>query len=318
LSELLENAYWLSLVTKDRLITIPRIERVFKQYNSLAPLWNESVDFLRDLGLSDGEIRKFLQFRLSFKAEDFTRLAEKLKHENIAVVRYVDPTYPKLLKDFGDYYIKPPILLLVKGSLEKLSNGVAIVGTRECSFYGHMMARRLARSIAKEGYFIVSGLARGVDTEAHCGALEASAGRTIAVLPWLDRIYPEENIKLSRDIERRGAIISEYYSPPFESSSNQAKAAFVIRNRITSGLCRCVILIESGMSGGTYRQATIAKEQGRKVFALKPRKENKEAFEGFKKFVEMGATPIESAKPVIEFMKQYPSAKGKEKKIDSF
>jgi predicted Rossmann fold nucleotide-binding protein DprA/Smf involved in DNA uptake len=112
--------------------------------------------------------------------------------------------------------------------------------------------------------------------------------------------------------------VSEYYSPPFEhSASQQARAAFVIRNRITSGLTRCVILVESGSSEGTYRQAIIARDQGRKVFAVKPRRDNRVATEGFKKFIEMGATPIESAKPVLEYLKQY-SSKVKEKRIDSF
>jgi DNA processing protein len=245
-------------------------------------------------------------------------MEEKLKEQKIAIIRYVDPEYPPILKDFGEYHIRPPLVLLVKGSLANLGDGVAIVGTRECSFYGHSMARKLAKTIATAGYFVASGLARGVDTEAHCGALEAPSGKTVAVLPWLDKIYPEENVKLAQDITKKGALISEYYSPPFEHSSTQARAAFVIRNRITSGLSRCIILIESGMSGGTYRQAIIAKEQGRKIFALKPKRENKDALEGFNKFIEMGATSIESAKPVLDYLKQYQSTKVKEKRIDSF
>lgn len=318
MNETSEAAYWLSLVPKDRLISIPKIEQVFYKYNSIEPLWKEKPDFLLNLGLNENQVKKFLEFRLSFKPEYFQRLEEKLKEQKIAIIRYVDPEYPRILKDFGEYYIKPPLVLLVKGSLNKLGDGVAIVGTRECSFYGHTMARKLARTIAKAGYFVASGLARGVDTEAHCGALEAPSGKTIAVLPWFDKIYPEENVKLAQDIAKRGALVSEYYTPPFENSSSQARAAFVIRNRITSGLSRCVILIESGMSEGTYRQALIAKEQGRKIFALTPRKKNKEALAGFNKFMEMGATSIESAKPVLEYLKQYQSTKVKEKRIDSF
>jgi predicted Rossmann fold nucleotide-binding protein DprA/Smf involved in DNA uptake len=92
----------------------------------------------------------------------------------------------------------------------------------------------------------------------------------------------------------------------------------VLRNRITSGLSRCVILIDSGESEGTYRQAIIAQKQGRKIFALKPRRENKEALKGFNKFIEMGATSIESTKPVLNYLKRFKSTTLKEKRIDSF
>ena len=164
----------------------------------------------------------------------------------------------------------------------------------------------LPRTIAKAGYVIYSGLARGIDTEAHCGALEAKNGKTVAVLPWLseENFYPEENIPLALDIARNGAVLSEYYDPPrsYPCAPN-ARAAFVIRNRITSGLARCIILVESGSTGGTYRQATIARDQGRKMFAVKPKSDNKVALEGFKQFMAMGATPIESAKPVLQYLK---------------
>ena len=228
-----------------------------------------------------------------------------LTSKNIKIIRYVDDNYPALLKDIGHYNIKAPSLLLLKGNATALSEGVAIVGTRECSFHGHTMARKLARTIAKAGYVIYSGLARGIDTEAHCGALEAR-GRTVAVLPWLSdkEFYPEENFNLIHDITKKGAIISEYYDPPREQPSQRAPAAFVLRNRIISGLARCVILVESGKSAGTYRQAAIAKDQGRRMFAVKPKKDNKIALEGFNQFVKLGATPIDCAQPVLEFLKQ--------------
>ncbi len=164
-----------------------------------------------------------------------------------------------------------------------------------------------------------SGLARGIDTEAHCGALEAPHGKTVAVLPWLSEkeFYPEENFKLALDISRNGAILAEYYEPPRVVPSLNAKAAFVLRNRITSGLAQCVVLVESGATGGTYRQATIAKDQGRKIFAVKPKTDNKTAIEGFKQFIDMGAESIESATPVLRFLKRN-SRNEKEKRIDSF
>ncbi len=312
--------YWLALMGKDRLVPIHGVEEAILKYNSISELWTEKPEFLRTLGLSDNEIKRFVEFRTSFKLEHYQRSLENLVKQNFHIVTYVDPDYPPTLKDNGNYYIKPPLAFLVKGSVKNIGEGVAIVGTRECSFYGHMMARKLAKTIAKAGYFIAAGLARGVDTEAHCGALEAPSGKTIAVLPWFDKIYPEENVKLAVDIAKNGAVISEYYNPPFENSRSPsyAKAAFVLRNRIISGLSRCIILVESGVTGGTFRQASIAVEQGRKLFAVKPKSENKEAFEGFKKFVEMGATSIQSAKPVLQFLESKNFKPIKEKKIDHF
>jgi DNA processing protein len=313
-------AYWLALIEKSRLLPIATIEQIFKRFNSIEPLWTEGTDFLKSLSLSDNEIRKIIQYRNSVEIEHFNSLSESLANEGIQVIRYVDEEYPKLLKEFGEYHIGPPLALLVRGSLKQAAEVVAIVGTRECSFYGHMMARKIARTVAKAGYIVASGLARGVDTEAHCGALEAPRGKTYAVLPWMEmkEFYPPENIKLASDIMAKGALISEYYLPPRELPASRAPAAFVIRNRIISGLSRCVILIESGLSGGTFRQATIALKQGRKVFALRPKQKNKEALEGFLKFLEMGATPIDDAKQVLDYLRRQPSTAKKEKRIDSF
>lgn len=309
--------YWLALAAKSAL-PIPKLEAIFNNHHSLEPLWTENVDFLRCEDFNDSEIRKILEYRLSVKINYYQTLTKTLESKEIKIIRYVDNDYPSILKDFGNYHIKPPLAFLLKGSVDALDEGVAIVGTRECSFHGHMMARRIARTIAKAGYIIYSGLARGVDTEAHCGALEASYGRTVAILPWLSEqdFYPEENINLAADITKKGAILSEYYEPPRVHPSLNARAAFVIRNRITSGLARCIILVESGATGGTYRQASIAKDQGRKMFAVKPKSDNKRAMEGFKQFIEMGATPIESAKPVLEFLSLNSGVKIK--RIDSF
>jgi DNA processing protein len=305
---------------KDKLIPIPAVEESIRKYHCISELWNITPESLRGLGLTDNETKKFMDFRRSFDLSYFQKSLEKLAKENFGIVTYVDRDYPLLLKDNGKYHINPPVAFLIKGSMRNLTDGVAIVGTRECSFHGHMMARKLAKSIARAGYFVAAGLARGVDTEAHCGALEAPSGKTIAVLPWFNKIYPEENIKLAMDIAKNGALISEYYMPPFENSRSQsfAKAAFVIRNRIISGLCHCIILVESGVTGGTFRQASIAAEQGRQLFAVQPKSDNKEALEGFKKFVEMGAIPIESAKPVLQYLENSNFKCIKEQKIDYF
>lgn len=311
-----ETAYWLALVSKGSLRP-ELIERIFSKYNSIENLWKDSIDSFRQMHFTESEIKKILELR-KVDMHYFSKINDIIKENGIKVLRYVDNTYPSILKNFGNYHIRPPLALMIKGSIENISDGAAIVGTRECSFFGHTMARSLARTIARKGYVVYSGLARGVDTEAHCGALEAKNGKTVAVLPWLSQedFYPEENIPLASDIAKRGAILSEYYDPPkAHPAAFNARAGFVIRNRITSGLARCIILVESGSSGGTYRQATIAKDQGRKMFAVRPKSDNKVALDGFKMFVKMGATPINSAKPVLDYLRENSK---KTKEIDKF
>jgi len=132
-------------------------------------------------------------------------------------------------------------------------------------------------------------------------------------------VYPSENNELSKDIIARGALLSESYFSPKSRMGKLNRARFVERNRITSGLSRCVIAVESGKEGGTVHQVRIALSQGRKVFTVKPKGSNKRAKEGYKLFVEMGATPIRSAKPVLDFLKKSSSQTAfEEKRIDSF
>jgi len=234
-------------------------------------------------------------------------------------LRYVDKIYPTSLKDLGKSLDGPPLVLLHKGSLYNFDDCVAIVGTRESSHYGHVMARKLAKTIAKSGYTIVSGLARGTDTEAHCGALEVPRGKTIAVLAWMNPIYPPENVELAKDIVARGTLLSESYLKPSSKFGRLTPGKFVERNRITSGISRCVIAVESGKEGGTVHQVRIALSQGRKVFAVKPKSGNQRAKEGYKIFLDMGATPINSAKPVLDFLKKSTAQKTfEDRKIESF
>lgn len=192
----------------------------------------------------------------------------------------------------------PPLVLLHKGTALNFNNCVAIAGTRNPSLYGRIMAEKLARSIAAKGYTIVSGLARGIDEWAHCGALEASKGRTIAVLPWIHPTYPQEHENLLEDILRRGAMVSELFEQPHDKS---APSRFIERNRITSGLSKCVVAVESDAEGGTVQQVRIALSQNRKVFALKPKGSDR-AKRGFKTFIDMGATPFEKPKEVLIFL----------------
>jgi DNA processing protein len=314
--------YWLAISDKKWVISPTKVEKIYNEHHSIAPLWNAEPEDLRKLGMNDSAISGFMKYRQSIlHTEEFQKLITSSEREGIRIIRFVDPEYPQLLKsavDNSHAFQEPPLILFHKGNLLNFENCVGIVGTRECSHYGHMMARKLGFAVAKLGYTVVSGLARGVDTEAHCGALEAPGGKTISVLAWIKYIYPSENAELSKDIEARGALLSERYAPGLKFSKT-APGNFVERNRIISGISRCIIAIESGPEGGTVHQVKIANAQGRKVFAVKPKKKNKRAMEGFKLFMDLDATPIDSIRPVKEFLQRHiPATKLKDKKIDAF
>ena len=166
-----------------------------------------------------------------------------------------DDTYPSLLKQIYD----PPHLLYALGSGAPDTKSVAIVGSRRDTRYGRSQAFSIARDLASAGITVISGLARGIDTAAHEGAL-AGGGRTVAVLGCgIDRIYPEENKPLAaKIIEHGGAVISE-----FPLNSEPLAHHFPIRNRIISGMSAAVLLIEGGEKSGTMITANYAAEQGR-------------------------------------------------------
>lgn len=314
-----DSIYWLALQERHWLVPALKVEQVFNQFGSLEQLWKADPSDLYSLGLSETSVSNFLRYRNSVRFEDYERLVQILASHKVRLLRYVDKDYPFALKDLGKASDGPPLVLFHKGSIVDFSDCVAIVGTRECSHYGHVMARKLGKTIAKSGYTVISGLARGIDTEAHCGALEAPRGRTIAVLAWMDPIYPAENVELAKDIMARGALLSERYFRPSSKFTKLAPGKFVERNRITSGLSRCIIAVESGKEGGTVHQVRIALTQGRKVFVVKPKSGNQRAKEGYKIFLDMGATPISSAKQVLDFLRKSSGQKTLEdKRIDSF
>ncbi|MEJ7709361.1 MAG: DNA-processing protein DprA [Pyrinomonadaceae bacterium] len=173
-----------------------------------------------------------------------------------------DGTYPALLKETPD----PPLALYVKGDWVDCFEApcVAIVGSRRCSSYGQNAARLLARDLASRGVVIVSGLARGVDAAAHRGAIE-NGGRTVAVMgTGLDDIYPRDHAGLAKEIlEKGGALVSEFPlgTPPVPQN-------FPYRNRVISGLCLGVVLIEAAENSGSLITARLGLEQGREVFAV--------------------------------------------------
>lgn len=191
----------------------------------------------------------------------FKYIKKKVKIIEIKTITINSKEYPYLLKHIPN----KPNKLYVLGNLENLNKkGVTIVGSRQCTKYGRNIGNKLAYMLSKRGYVIVSGLAIGIDTSAHIGALKAK-GRTIAVLAHgLNHIYPKQNKKLAIEIlKHNGTIISEY---PINAQIKREN--FVNRNRIMSGLTEKTIVVEAEEKSGSLVTANLALEQGRDVYAV--------------------------------------------------
>ncbi|MBT5903836.1 MAG: DNA-protecting protein DprA [Opitutaceae bacterium] len=190
---------------------------------------------------------------------DLEREEERLVHAKARFVTCRDENYPALLRELYD----PPIGLYQKGDYEFIRPGVAVVGSRKTTLYGQKVARTLARELTQAGFCIVSGLARGIDTAAHEGSLEAG-GPTVGVLgTGMDIIYPPENLDLYRQVKAHGAVVSEF---PFGRRAD--RQSFAMRNRIVAGMSVAVVVVESDKAGGSMITARFAGEQGRQLFAV--------------------------------------------------
>lgn len=212
--------------------------------------------------------------------------------EEIKKIQINDKDYPSLLRKIQ----QPPRALYIKGEIPK-GPCFAIVGTRRCSAYGKQIALEIAGDLTQAGFVIVSGMAKGIDTYSHKACLEAS-GKTIAVLgTGIDEksIYPQENLKLAQEIvKNNGCIISEY-SPGMPGY----RANFPRRNRIISGLCLGVLVIEAKIRSGALITARWAKQQKRKVFAV-PGSIHSLNSKGPHILIKKGAVLVENANDILK------------------
>jgi len=257
-------------------------------FGSLPDVFRASVSDLTEIpGISVKTASAITHFKDWSKVKEELELANK---NHIKIITYKDDCYPQKLLHIYD---RPPYIY-VRGNLNKDDVNVAIVGSRAASTYGKYTTERISRELAQKGVTIVSGMARGIDSAAHRGALSAH-GRTVAVLgSGLDVIYPPENDKLYNDIIKNGAVVSEYPpgTPPLASN-------FPARNRIISGMSYGVVVVEAGEKSGSLITAKLALEQGREVFAV-PGSIDSAGSRGTNKLIKQGAKLIENTEDILE------------------
>ena len=206
------------------------------------------------------------------------------------IVTLTDSNYPRLLRQIPD----PPPFLYVSGRLERSPLKIAVVGSRNATDYGLTTTRRLSADLASLGITIVSGMARGIDTAAHEGAL-AAGGETIAVLgSGLEIIYPAENRKLFQRISQQGAVVSE-----FQLFAKPEAHHFPLRNRIISGMSLGTVVVEATKKSGSLITARLAAEQNREVFAVPGSIQSFKSI-GTHTLIKQGAKLVEHAQDIIE------------------
>ena len=245
-----------------------RMARAVMELGDAARVFEASLTELEGAGLPAKAAQFVADGRAAKAAEEE---AKRIAQAGGFFLTRADEAYPERLTEIYD----PPAVLWMRGDVRLLKRpGIAVVGTRQPTPYGAGMAEMLSRDLAGRGMAILSGMARGVDTAAHKGALDAG-GKTVAV--WgtgIDVVYPKENRKLAeRIVEKGGAIVSEYAMGTFPAPQN-----FPIRNRILSGMSVGVLVVEAGEYSGTRITARCAMEQNRDVYAVPGNVTNKNAW----------------------------------------
>lgn len=239
-------------------------------------------------GITAAHIKKL---RRAQRETDLPALRQKCADLNVHVITINDDNYPPLLKEIPG----PPAMLFVQGEITKSDElAVAIVGTRKCTPYGRTVARRLAGDLAQRGFTIVSGLAVGIDGEAHEGTL-AAGGRSIAVLACgPDITYPRSHKSLCQQLAESGAVVTEY-----AFGTRPLRERFPARNRLISGLSLGTVVVEAPAKSGALITARLAGEQGREAFAV-PGDINSPTSRGCHALIKDGAQLVEVAEDVVD------------------
>lgn len=280
--------YWLRLKSISGL-GIKQIKKLLKYFPSAKEIFNAGRYKLSELQFLQPRIVKALC--QSVETDFVIQQLELIKKYNVRLLNVTDYEYPDLLK----FIYSPPIVLYIKGKIEPNDNNAfAVVGTRKATSYGKNHAKTISSELANSGFTIVSGLAYGIDSLAHKGAL-AAGGRTIAVFgTGLDTIYPAANRGLAKKILHSGALISEF---PLESKVE--KWNFPKRNRIISGMSKGVLVVQGKKTSGSLLTAKNGLRQNRDIFALPGDVERPESV-GPNYLIKLGAKIITGAEDILE------------------
>ncbi|MDI3546610.1 MAG: processing protein [Halanaerobiales bacterium] len=278
--------YWLALSMIEGLGPI-RLSKLIQYFGDPFSIWQASERELARVHGIGGLAKGIVEQRQRINID---KLLTRLKREEIEFITLADESYPAILKNIYD----PPPVLFYKGNFIVGENAVAIVGSRRSTGYGRKIAEKLAYELASRGITVISGMARGIDTHGHLGALKAK-GRTIAVLgSGLDIIYPPENKELFYEIQKRGMVLSEF--PP---GVEPVPGNFPQRNRIISGLSLGVVVIEASSRSGSLITAGLALEQGRELFAV-PGNINRPQSRGTNDLIKKGAKMVTNIDDILE------------------
>lgn len=284
-----ERQYWIWISRIEKLGSI-KTQKLLEIYGVPKNIWNATKEELLKIeGIGEETTKQILK-------EEYRKGLEKyeiyMKQNNIELIHIYDKYYPEKLKTIYD----KPIVLYIKGNKSILNEfSLAIIGCRDHTKYGEIVAKNISYQISKNNIVTISGLARGIDSIAHKETLKAK-GKTIAVIgSGVDNIYPEENKELAKEIIKNGgAIISEYVV-----GTKAQKMNFPARNRIISGMSNGVVVIEAKKKSGTMITVDFALEQGKEVFAI-PGNILSQNSEGTNELIKQGAKLITNIEDILE------------------
>jgi DNA processing protein len=265
-----------------------KLQALLDHFGDLGAAWRANAAALQAAGIDRRAIESLMEARGRLELD---MELKKVERAGAHVLTWADPGYPARLREIPS----PPPVLYVKGQLADADRwAVAVVGTRRATSYGRQVTRELVGSLARSHVTVVSGLARGIDAEAHQAALDAG-GRTIAVMGCgIEQVYPPEHRRLYDGIIASGAVISEY---PLGAPPDAAN--FPPRNRIISGLSLGVLVVEAGLRSGALITADYAAEQGRDVFAV-PGSILMRNSEGTNRLIQDGAKMVTKPEDLLE------------------
>ena len=284
----MSNKYWVWLSSINNL-SLDIIYKLLERYKEPEKIWYLDKKDLERLDINKENINKILDI---YYKQNIDNVMFYIKKNNIKVISINDKEYPESLKRIYD----PPIVLYANGNLNLLNNkSIAIVGCRLCSVYGKIITKKLAYNLSEKNITIISGMARGIDTYAHIGALEAK-GRTIAVLgSGIDVIYPKENERLYYEIIRNnGLILSEYIV-----GTKPIPINFLRRNRIISALYNGELVTEAKIRSGSFITVDFALEQGKEIFSV-PGNINSANSEGTNSLIKQGAKLVTCVEDILD------------------